>query len=75
MITVNGKQYAPDDLVPWEDAIAESGFYYERARYLGLPEPTAIQFDETAAGHYKAMGDYQLRMARAEAKAAGRIGQ
>lgn len=34
--------YMKWDLVNWEDAIEAGGFYYDRARYLGLERPTAL---------------------------------
>lgn len=30
-----------DEKVEWDVAIEEGGFYFERARYLGLPMPPA----------------------------------
>lgn len=67
MITINGRQYAIDHLVPWKEAIEAGGFYFSRACYLGLQEPPAILFDETAPGYLVAMGHYHEMFRQAEA--------
>lgn len=41
MIFHDSKEYQDADLIDWEIAIAEVGFYFERAKYLGLPCPPA----------------------------------
>lgn len=35
------RDYVDSDLVPWDIAIERGGFYFERAKYLGLPLPPA----------------------------------
>ena len=72
-IIINGQPYAPDETVAWGDAIAIGGFYYCRAEYLGLPEPPAILFDETAHGYLEAMGRYHALWREAEADMVARV--
>jgi hypothetical protein len=67
-IYINGTGYAEDDLVTWEDAIEEGGFYYSRACYLGLPRPPAVLFDQPSPPYLLAMGRYHELFAAAEAK-------
>lgn len=69
VIHVNERAYAPDDPVTWEDAIEAGGFYFSRARYLGIPRPPAILFDEGSINHLLAMGRYHELFREAEAKA------
>jgi hypothetical protein len=68
-ILINGKSYAPDDTVPWDDAVAQGGFYFDRAAYLGLPEPTAILFSPSRHGYLDAIAAYHSRFKSAEADA------
>jgi hypothetical protein len=70
MVTINGKTFEPSAPVPWDDAIAADGFYYHRARSLGLPEPTALLFDPEADGYLQAMGRYHGLFRAAEARTA-----
>jgi hypothetical protein len=70
MITINGKDYAPTDLVEWEDAFEVGGFYFQRAAYLGLPQPPAVLFDENREDYNLAMGLYHARFRKAEARTA-----
>ncbi|MGO9013601.1 MAG: hypothetical protein ACLQF0_01350 [Dissulfurispiraceae bacterium] len=42
-----GKSYRADEPVPWVVALEVGGFYFSRAKYLGLPEPpAAFVFDD-----------------------------
>ncbi|MFK7161835.1 hypothetical protein V6U78_12395 [Marinospirillum sp. MEB164] len=69
------KKYGPADQVNWVEAIAVGGFYFERALYLGLPNPPAAfvfeddfeRIDEVV----KIIGLYHTLFAEAEAQAAG----
>jgi hypothetical protein len=70
LIIVNWKAHAPDDPVEWEDAIIDGGFYFARAKHLGLPRPKAILFDKDAEGHLAAMGRYHAKFRAAEEGAA-----
>lgn len=75
LITINGTGYADIDPVTWEDAIAEGGFYYSRACYLGLPRPPAILFDQPSPRYLLAMGRYHQLFAEAEAKLVDHLGE
>lgn len=67
-IYINGTGYAEDDLVTWEDAIEEGGFYFSRACYLGLPRPPAILFDQPSPPYLLAIGRYHQLFTAAEAR-------
>jgi hypothetical protein len=41
MICHNRKIYSDNEPIEWDIAIDQVGFYFERARYLGLPKPPA----------------------------------
>jgi hypothetical protein len=66
-VLVNGTAYLDTDPVSWEDAEAEGGFYYSRARHLGLPQPPAILFDEVDDRNAVAMAIYHKKFREAEA--------
>jgi hypothetical protein len=68
-LNVNGTAYGLDEPVSWDDAIAQGGFYFDRARYLGLPQPPARLFDEDAPGYFLAFGEYHCLFREAEASA------
>ena len=67
MISINGYDYADSELVTWDDAEEEGGFYFNRARYLGLPRPPAILFARDDPGYFEAMGRYHQKFVQAEA--------
>lgn len=41
MIYSGSNEYQDDELIDWDIAIDIVGFYFEHARYLGLPKPPA----------------------------------
>lgn len=41
MIEHNGVTYQDSDLIDWDTAMQVGGFYFCRAKYLGLPLPPA----------------------------------
>ncbi|MAD44091.1 MAG: hypothetical protein CMH98_03720 [Oceanospirillaceae bacterium] len=41
-IKIGDTEYRADDPVDWDAAIEHGGFYFDRARYLGLLKPPAI---------------------------------
>lgn len=46
----------PEDTICWQEAIQEGGFYFERARHLGLPPPPAAAvYDEIFVGNDSAL--------------------
>jgi hypothetical protein len=67
VIIYNDVVYQNTDLVPWDVAIEARGFYFERARWLGLPNPPAlVVFDDQVEiellsdEHLKILSDYQI---------------
>ena len=42
MVEINGKTYQDDEPVDWDLAEKVGGFYFSRARWLGLPPPPAV---------------------------------
>jgi hypothetical protein len=72
-ITINGNFYHPLDAVAWDDAIAQGGFYFDRARWLGLPQPLALLFAPGREDYLSAMSDYHALFAEAEAAIIARM--
>jgi hypothetical protein len=73
VITINGNDYDDNDPVTWEDAVAEGGFYYSRACYLGVERPPAILFDKDHRLYLAAMARYHELFRDAEAQAVDTI--
>lgn len=66
--------YADSDLVPWDIAIENGGFYFERAKYLGLPLPPACfvfndehkteEQVELVAAYHQLFDDAEIKLAQ-----------
>ena len=59
----------PDDIIDWPEAINQGGFYFERARHLGLPPPpaAAVYPDRFPCSNH--VGTYHLAFKDAEVDA------
>ena len=63
----------PDDIIDWPEAINEGGFYFERARYLGLtPPPAAAVYPDRFPGSSHQAGTYHLAFKDAAISGAGK---
>lgn len=74
MILLGGKYYKETAPVDWETAQILGGFYFARARHLGLPNPPAIAVaDPTDLTPYELeiIGGYHRKYQDAETEQAG----
>ncbi len=70
-IFLNGEAVDADQTIEWEKAIEIGGFYFERARDLGLPKPPAACLveclaDEENSSIAEIAGAYHERFKNAE---------
>jgi hypothetical protein len=71
MIIHNGRKYYDSELIEWETVI-EAGSYFERARFLNLPQPPAClvycpeNIEDITSEQCLIMADYQQRYDAAE---------
>lgn len=63
----------PSDVIEWNQAIKDGGFYFERAKHLGLPPPPAAAvYDEMFVSNESALelsAAYHAAFKEAEATA------
>lgn len=74
-VIIAGKVFDATQPIDWETAIEIGDFYFERARYLGLPQPTAAVLAENddRPAILKIQGEYHMRFKNAEDRAALRL--
>jgi hypothetical protein len=66
----NNKVYGDEEAVPWNIAIEVGGFYFSRAKHLGLPEPPACFVFDNGSNDPKTLtiiGRYHEMFREAEA--------